>query len=278
MAKAIKRLVIIHQFVVARKEAGGIMKFGQKTRTAFVSIASWGILLQGTPSFAAPPKEADTAASVKLSEIKPRMAQPGRVIPAGVSPQSDVKVAAKKFTPPAAIDVALAKEGTVSGQVLGADKKGVPNVPVSIRQGKEEVAQATTDKDGRFEAKNLKGGVYLIASNSGYGLFRFWAPKSAPPAAHNQVLIMQKAVVVRAQSPNGSGEVIYDQNGQPYACVHVVDDGALVTDNSCPPVGSGGLCGLDCFTVTLLAAAIAAAVLAGIALSEIEDDEDPASP
>ena len=278
MAKAIKRLVIIHQFVVARKEAGGIMKFGQKTRTAFVSIASWGILLQGTPSFAAPPKEADTAASVKLSEIKPRMAQPGRVIPAGVSPQSDVKVAPKKITPPAAIDIALAKEGTVSGQVLGADKKGVPNVPVSIRQGKEEVAQATTDKDGRFEAKNLKGGVYLIASNSGYGLFRFWAPKSAPPAAHDQVLIMQKAVVVRAQSPNGSGEVIYDQNGQPYACVHVVDDGALVTDNSCPPVGSGGCCGLDCFTVLLLGAAIAAAVLAGIALHEIEEDEDPASP
>lgn len=278
MAKAIKRLVIIHQFVVARKEAGKIMKFGQRTRTAFVSIASWGILLQGTPSFAAPPKGADTTAAVKLSEAKPRVVQPGRVTPASVSPQSDVKVTPRKVAPPAAIDVALAKEGTVSGQVLGADKKGVPNIPVSIRQGKEEVAQATTDKDGRFEAKNLKGGVYLITSNSGYGLFRFWAPKSAPPTAHDQVLLMQKAVVVRAQSPNGSGDVLYDQNGQPYASIHVVDDGALVTDNSCPPCGSGGLCGLDCFTVTLLAAAIAAAVLAGIALHEIEEDEDPASP
>jgi hypothetical protein len=210
--------------------------------------------------------------------------KPGRVTPAAVAPQSDVKAAAsnaKKVSAPAAIDVALAKEGTISGQVLGADKKGVPNIPVSIRQGKEEVAQATTDKDGRFEAKNLKGGVYLVTSNNGYGLFRFWAPQSAPPAAHEEVLLMEKAVVVRAQGPNDSGEVMYDQNGQPYARIHVVDDGALATDNSCPPVGSGGLCGLDCFTVTLLGAAIAAAVLGGIALHEVEENHDnkhPSSP
>ncbi len=254
------------------------MKFGQRTKTAFVGIACWGVLLQSTPSFAASPKGTDTTAAVKLSDVKPREMKPGRVTPAAVSPQSDVKVAQKKIVAPAAIDVALAKEGTVSGQVLGADKKGVPNVPVSIRQGKEEVAQATTDKDGRFEAKNLKGGVYMITSNSGYGLFRFWAPKSAPPSAHEEVLLMEKAVVVRAQGPNDSGEVMYDQNGHPYCRIHVVDDGALMTDNSCPPVGSGGCCGLDCFTVLLLGAAVTAAVLAGIALHEIEEDEDNKDP
>ena len=266
--------------MAVRKEAGEIMKFGQRTRTAFVGMACCGVLLHGTPSFAAPPSGADTTASVRLSDAKPRVAKPGGVTPASFTPQSEVKVASKKATVPAAIDVALAKEGTVSGQVFGTDKKGVPNTPVSIRQGKEEIAQTTTDKDGRFEVKNLKGGVYLVTSSSGYGLFRFWAPKSAPPAAHEQVLLMQKAVVVRAQSPNNSGEVLYDQNGQPYAQIHVVDDGAMVTDGSCPPVGSGGLCGLDCFTVTLLGAAIAAAVLGGIALHEIEEDHNnkPSSP
>lgn len=273
--------MLIHQCVVARKEAGKIMKFGQRTKQVFVGIACWGVMLQSTPSFAAPPKGADTTASIKLSDVKPREMKPGRVVPAAVSTQGDVKVASKKAVAPAAIDVALAKEGTVSGQVLGADKKGVANVPVSIRQGKDEVAKAMTDKDGRFEAKNLKGGVYMITSSSGYGLFRFWAPKSAPPSAHEEVLLMEKAVVVRAQGPSDSGEVMYDQNGQPYCRVHVVDDGAMVTDDSCPPVGSNGCCGLDCCTMLLLGAAVTAAVLAGIALHEIEEDEDcktPASP
>jgi len=60
------------------------------------------------------------------------------------------------------------------------------------------VRKVVTDAEGRFEISDVKGGVYVIAANSGYGLFRFWTAKSAPPKAHEQVLLMSKAVVVRA--------------------------------------------------------------------------------
>lgn len=243
----------------SRMEAGGIMNFGRKTRAAFVAMACCGLMIQSTPSFAAPPRSNDTAATAKVSDSKP----------------SESKPAAQKPGQPAAIDVALEKDGVVSGRILDTKQEnGVANTPVVVRQGKEEIASTTTDSEGRFQIKNLKGGLYVVSANKGHGLFRMWAPKSAPPVAHDKVLLMSDAIVVRAQ--NDGGEVLYDDNGQPYARVHVIDNGAIATEN-CPPVGSGGLCGLDVFTVTLLGAAIAAAVLAGIALDKADDDA-PASP
>lgn len=185
----------------------------------------------------------------------------------------DTKPAPKKIPQPTAIDIALAAEGTMSGRVLDDKKQGLANQTVSVRQGKDEVAKAVTDENGSFEIKNLKGGMYLITSSSGYGLFRLWAPKSAPPAAHDQVLLMSKAVVVRAQNPDG-GEVLYDENGQPYAQVHVVDDGQVCCEEGCPPVGASCCC-LDLFTLLLLGTAITALVFA---LDDDDDDDDPSSP
>lgn len=119
----------------------------------------------------------------------------------------------------------MAKDGTISGRVLDAEQNGVAKTEVSIRQGKMEVAKTVTDADGRFEIANVKGGVYVVAANSGYGLFRFWTAKSAPPKSHEKVLLMSNSVVVRAQNANDGGEVLYDDNGQPYAKIHVVDHG-----------------------------------------------------
>src|SRR5712691_3120065 len=114
------------------------MKFGQKTRAAFVGIVSWGLLLQQTPTFAAPPAAADTAATATLNDTKP----------------SEFKAAPRKAPAPTAIDVALAKNGVASGRVLDADQKGIANALVSFRQGKEEIAQVTTDQEGRFAIQN----------------------------------------------------------------------------------------------------------------------------
>lgn len=244
----------IHVTTGARKEAGGIMFFARKTRAIFAGLICWGLLASHTPAFAGPPAVVATSAVAKVRDTKPAPAK---------TPQ------------PTAIDVALAAEGTATGRVLDEKQKGVPNTTVSIRQGKDEIAKATTDADGNFKVKNLKGGMYLITSSSGYGLFRFWAPKSAPPAAHDQVLLMSKAVIVRAQSPS-NGEVLYDENGQPYAQVHVVDDGAVCTgtEQCCPPVG-GALCCIDCCTLLLIGLSTAALI---IVLTHDDDDPDPSSP
>lgn len=238
------------------------MKMGRKTNAFMVVMACCGVMMQTTPSLAGPPGRADsTSAQAKVDA------------PPSVGKESQP---AKKAIQPAAIDVAMAKDGSLSGRVVDADQKGIAKTAVSIRQGKEEVAQATTDADGRFQIANLKGGVYVVAASSGYGLFRFWTAKSAPPKSHDQVLLRSEAIVVRAQSPNDGGEVLYDENGQPYAKIHVMDNGAVATGESCPPVGSGGLCGLDIFTIALLGTAAAALTIAIIALDD--DDDNPASP
>lgn len=235
------------------------MNLGRKANSFIVGLATLGLFMQTTPAFAGPPVLATTSAKVKLDDA-----------PA----TSTEKPATKKAVQPAAIDVAMAKDGTVSGRVLDADQKGVAKTEVSVRQGKNEIAKVVTDAEGRFELSNVKGGVYVLAANSGYGLFRFWTAKSAPPKSHEQVLLMSKAVVVRAQSPSDGGEVLYDDNGQPYARVHVVDNGA-----ACPP-GQGGppvganLCCLDIFTIALLGTAAAGLTVAIIAL---DDDDPPAS-
>ena len=233
------------------------MNFGRKTNAFIVGWACCGLLIQTTPSLAGPPAPAvSTSAKVKLDDVP---------MPAEVPPVP------KKVVQPTAIDVAMAKDGSIAGRVLDADQKGVAKTTVSIRQGKTEVVQAVTDAEGRFEVANLKGGVYLVAASSGYGLFRFWTAKSAPPKSHDQVLLMSKAIVVRAQNPSDGGEVLYDDNGQPYAKIHVVDNGAIATGESCPPVGSGGLCGLDIFTIALLGTAAAALTIGIIALNNHDD-------
>lgn len=238
------------------------MNLGRKTNSFIVGLACLGLLMQTTPTFAGPPaKPESNSAKVKLDDV-----------PAS----SSEKPAPKKIVQPAAIDVAMAKDGTISGRVLDADQKGVAKTEVSVRQGKMEVAKVVTDAEGRFELSDVKGGVYVLAANSGYGLFRFWTAKSAPPKAHEQVLLMSQAVVVRAQSPNDGGEVLYDENGQPYAKIHVVDNGAACPPGqSCPPVGAN-LCCLDIFTIALLGTAAAGLAVAIIALDD--DDPAPASP
>lgn len=251
----------IAQATKARKEAGEIMNLGRKTNSFIAGLACFGLLMQTTPSFAGPPARAEsTSANVKLDDA-----------PA----TSSEKPAPKKVVQPAAIDVAMAKDGTISGRVLDAEQNGVAKTEVTIRQGKMEVAKTVTNADGRFEVANVKGGVYVVAANSGYGLFRFWTAKSAPPKSHEQVLLMSNSIVVRAQNANDGGEVLYDDNGQPYAKIHVVDNGAVATAANGPPVGAD-LGQLDIFTIALLATAAAGLAVGIIALDD--DDAAPASP
>lgn len=244
------------------------MNLGRKTNSFIVGLACFGLLMQTTPSFAGPPARAEsTSAKVKLDDVPATSPE---------KPASSEKPAPKKVVQPAAIDVAMAKDGTISGRVLDAEQNGVAKTEVSIRQGKMEVAKTVTDGDGHFEIANVKGGVYVVAANNGYGLFRFWTAKSAPPKSHEQVLLMSKAIVVRAQNAADGGEVLYDDNGQPYARVHVVDNGAACPQGeACPPVGAN-LCCLDIFTIALLATAAAGLTVAIIALDD--DDPAPASP
>lgn len=233
------------------------MKLGRKTNAFIVGLACFGLLMQTTPSFAGPPARAESSsAKVKMEDV-----------PA----TSSEKPAPKKVVQPAAIDVAMAKDGTISGRVLDADQNGLAKSEVSIRQGKMEIAKTVTDAEGRFKIVNLKGGVYVVAANRGFGLFRFWTAKSAPPKSHDQVLLMSNSVVVRAQNANDGGDVLYDDNGQPYARVYVVDEGMIATTTpgagAVGPMVGANLGALDIFTVAVLGTAAAGLAVGIVALN-----------
>jgi len=99
------------------------------------------------------------------------------------------------------IDVALQARGTLVGQVTAPT--GVPRAAtaVSIRQGDQVVAQATTDNKGIFYVTGLRGGVYQVASTGASQNFRAWAPRTAPPNAKPGVQLVQRQPLTRGQGP-----------------------------------------------------------------------------
>lgn len=141
------------------------------------------------------------------------------------------EVAPKNVKAPA--DLQLGQGGTLTGVVIDLQQKPIDGAVVSIRQGNKEVARTVTDRKGKFQVKNLRGGVYEIVSANGTGLYRAWAAKTAPPKARKSALVVSGAQVVRGQFG-----------------------------------------GLDIITLTTLGSALAAAILAGINHSDINDLED----
>ncbi len=87
-------------------------------------------------------------------------------------------------------DVALGNSGTLSGFVVDSQGVGTEGAVVSIRVSDREVAQAVTDENGHYVAKNLRGGMYQIVAGQETQFVRAWAPGTAPPAAHDQATLV----------------------------------------------------------------------------------------
>ena len=98
-------------------------------------------------------------------------------------------------------DVALRSGGVLVGQVV--DQQGVAqaSTKVSVRTAGSEVVQTTTDANGVFAAKGLRGGQYELATQEGVTVCRLWAADTAPPAARPAALVVNQSDVVRGQGP-----------------------------------------------------------------------------
>jgi len=96
-------------------------------------------------------------------------------------------------------DVALRPGGLLVGQVV--DQQGVArvNMPVSIQFAGREVVSTTTDSNGVFAAKDLRGGQYQILTPGGGSVCRFWAADTAPPSARPAALVVFGDQVIRGQ-------------------------------------------------------------------------------
>jgi len=100
---------------------------------------------------------------------------------------------------PAIPDVALQKGGVLHGQLLDKSGKAKAATPVVVAQNGKIVVVAKTDKQGRFNIRAMRGGVYQIESEHGHGVYRLWAPQTAPPAAKPGVLMVTDDSIVRGQ-------------------------------------------------------------------------------
>jgi hypothetical protein len=90
---------------------------------------------------------------------------------------------------PAVTDVALQNGGTLLGHVVDPQGKAVAETPVSIQQADRELVRTVTDRSGGFRVANLRGGTYRIVAGEAAGIYRLWAPGTAPPSARPTAMI-----------------------------------------------------------------------------------------
>ena len=113
--------------------------------------------------------------------------------------------------PSQVVDVALLDGGVLIGQVVDAGGASQAAVPVSLQYQGKSVATPKTNKEGYFSLKGVKAGVYQIATKEGHGVYRLWAPGTAPPTAHKGAMIVTGDEVTRAQF-GGSGMLAFLAN------------------------------------------------------------------
>lgn len=105
----------------------------------------------------------------------------------------------KQAPAPRIIDVALQDGGLLLGQVVTPDGMPVPNAAVTVDTGEQVLGTAKTDAQGRFAFRGLKGGVYRLNAANGTGMYRLWAPRTAPPGAQQTTLIVSGQDLARGQ-------------------------------------------------------------------------------
>ena len=150
-------------------------------------------------------------------------------------------------------DVALGAGGQFVGKVVNAQGAPVVATTVSLRQAGQEVANATTDTQGRFDVQGLQGGQYQAVAENGSVVYRLWAPQTAPPAANTSALIVTGSDIMNGQYCDGScGGTCSQCRG-----------------------GGGGVLGWMKSHPIIVAAGIATAIAVPLAIA---DDDDPATP
>jgi hypothetical protein len=114
----------------------------------------------------------------------------GVVAPAPMVRAATAPAAKVVRTDASVLDIGLTKDGVFAGRVVDHTGTPVDKADVAIRQGQVVVAHATTDSQGRFAVKGIKGGVYEVASGQTVGTYRVWNETVAPPAAKEQALLV----------------------------------------------------------------------------------------
>jgi hypothetical protein len=121
-------------------------------------------------------------------------------------------------------DVALEKGAILLGRVVDVQGAGVAGVLVSLQYQEREVAAVTTDRDGQFAVRGVRGGVYVAATRQATGAYRLWTSDAAPPTAETRLVLVQ-GQVVRGQSPEEAPQGLF---GHPLLLAAIVTTAVAV--------------------------------------------------
>ena len=159
-------------------------------------------------------------------------------------------LAAQPASAPAVPNVKLTDAGALKGRAVDAAGKPMAGQTVELRKAGAVAAKVATGAQGAFVMPKVAPGTYVLAIGPKAAEIRVWEPGVAPAKSLNEALVMAGDPTVR---------------GQQYC------------PEDCPPGGGGFFGGLDCITLVTVGSAVTAAVLAGVAVSEINDTNDAVS-
>jgi hypothetical protein len=149
---------------------------------------------------------------------------------AGEQVSKNQVVVARSAATTAPTDVALQEGGALTGQVVNTAGQPKAFAPVSLVTGGKEIARATTDSQGQFRISSLKGGVYQVSTSGSQNVYRFWAPRTAPPASINGLNLVSGQEVLRGQMGGGP----FSAMGQWIAEHPIITAGAIATAIAIP--------------------------------------------
>ena len=99
----------------------------------------------------------------------------------------------------AVVDVQLQEGNVFQGMVVDTAGAPLANTKVIVFNQDGPVAETRTDEEGRFALGPLRGGTYQVSTARSTGVYRLWAPRTAPPTARPTVLLVEGADVLRGQ-------------------------------------------------------------------------------
>ncbi len=116
---------------------------------------------------------------------------------------SGVALAASPAANPVVHDVALVGAGDLMGQLI--DAQGVPKAGMNVNLLLEQrlLGTATTDSQGNFAFRGVRGGVYQLATANNASVYRLWAPGTEPKGTSAKAQLIMGDTVVRGQCANG---------------------------------------------------------------------------
>ena len=110
------------------------------------------------------------------------------------------------------VDIALADGGALVGRLVNAQGVAQSGVEVIISQPQAATAfAATTNDDGWFVVRDLRGGVYQLQTDQASCVCRAWADETAPPSAQRGILLVNDPNVIAGQwQPGTLGTLLAD--------------------------------------------------------------------